>query len=145
MQVHSILSKIGSRVVAHSTIKNPNILQIDKILDKFNKLSCCQSAYKTCHNTEYNVPNLNGSNRWQLYTEGPIYQIWMGSHLQKSKDGRKMPNMQMAAFFGESLLSQLLHYLESHVWSQNWDIQGQGIHSYWFQVFESGSPSKFDK
>ena len=42
----------------------------------------------------------------------------MGSHLQKSKDGRKMPKMQMAAFFGKRLLSQLLHYLESHVWGQ---------------------------
>ena len=44
----------------------------------------------------------------------PIHQIWMGSHLQKLKDGRKMPKMQMAAFFGKSLLSQLLHYLENH-------------------------------
>ena len=30
-----------------------------------------------------------------------------------------MPKMQMAAFFGKRLLSQLLHYLESHVWGQN--------------------------
>ena len=54
-----------------------------------------------------------------LRSQGPIYQIWMGSHLQKSKDGRKMPKMQMAAFFVKSLLSQLLQYLESHVWGQN--------------------------
>ena len=53
--------------------------------------------------------------RFLSQVSGPIYQIWMGSHLQKSKDGRKMPKMQMAAFFGNSLLSQLLHYLESHV------------------------------
>ena len=41
-----------------------------------------------------------------------------GATFEKSKDGRKMPKMQMAAFFGKSLLSQLLHYLESHVWGQ---------------------------
>ena len=40
--------------------------------------------------------------------------------------------MQMAAFFGKSLLSQLVHYLESDVWSQNWGIQGQGIHLFRF-------------
>ena len=28
---------------------------------------------------------------------------WMGSHLQKSKDGRKMLKMQMAALFGKKL------------------------------------------
>ena len=31
----------------------------------------------------------------------------------------KMPKMQMTAFFGKTLLSQLLHYLERHVWGQN--------------------------
>ena len=28
----------------------------------------------------------------------------------------------MAAFFGKNISSQLLHYLESHVWDRNWDI-----------------------
>ena len=71
---------------------------------------------------------------YRAKSQGPIYQIWMGSHLQKSKDGRKVPKMQMAAFFGKSLLSQLLHNLESHVWGQNWGIQGQGIHLCRFQI-----------
>ena len=39
-----------------------------------------------------------------------------------------MPKMKMAALFGKSLLSQVLHYLESPVWGKNLDIQGQGIH-----------------
>ena len=42
-----------------------------------------------------------------------------GEPPQKTKDGQKMPKMQMAAFYGKSLLSQLLHNLESHVWGQN--------------------------
>ena len=42
-----------------------------------------------------------------------------GEAPSKVKVKRKMPKMQMAAFFGKSLLSQLLHYLESHVWGQN--------------------------
>ena len=37
----------------------------------------------------------------------------------KNQRMAKMPKMKMAALFGKILLSQLLHYLESHVWGQN--------------------------
>ena len=36
-----------------------------------------------------------------------------GEPSSQIKDGRKMPKMQMAAFFGKSLLVQLLHYLKA--------------------------------
>ena len=35
-------------------------------------------------------------------SQGPIYQIWMGSHLENSKDGRKIQKMKMAALFGKN-------------------------------------------
>ena len=38
-----------------------------------------------------------------------------GATFKNQRMDIKIPKMQMAAFFGKSLLSQLLHYLESHV------------------------------
>ena len=42
-----------------------------------------------------------------------------GATFKSQRMDVKMPEMQMAAFIGKTLLSQLLHYLESHVWGQN--------------------------
>ena len=46
--------------------------------------------------------------------EQSLKALFIKFDLQKSKDGRKMPKMQMAPFFRKSLLYQLLHYLDSH-------------------------------
>ena len=42
-----------------------------------------------------------------------------GANFKNQRMDVKCQKCKMAAFFGKSLLSQLLHYLESHVWCQN--------------------------
>ena len=41
-----------------------------------------------------------------------------GATFKSQRMDVKCRKMQMAAFFGKSLFSQPLHYLESHVWGQ---------------------------
>ena len=43
--------------------------------------------------------------------QGPIYQIWKGSHLEKLKDGHTMSKMKMAALFGKFQTEAILNFV----------------------------------
>ena len=73
-------------------------------------------------------------------SQGPIYQIWMGTNLEKSKDGRKMSYLAKTdylsfyvyttwkAMFGFKIRIKVInyHFVASHLMYWNTDI----VHSH---------------